>query len=426
MDHQEYFIINSNNYQITIIDESIVQLKITKKKILKTIKLDENIFQLQLKFLKTGLFDLQVGFSMNIKTLHLNYEKTNIKINNISNLQISSTIDSILYINIPEIISFCEIYLRINKFDNFDIKQNKLFMINQPKINFFSQVKKIYIIHNKIISSIGEYFKIIFKNQGYECVTKNRLTISDCMDSLNDTIYIILFLKENHNFLPRRTIFYQIEQSNSKFLTDKKCLKKLKYIVKKAEQVWEYSSTSSDIYSKYCVNKLKWIPMPYVYLNFENSNLNDSDNCEYDIFFFGHKNDRRIKIIEELTKHFSNIKIGFECYNGEKINYIVKSKIILNIHYYNNTGLETCRINEILNYNKLIISEKSEFDENNMRLYSNLVVFVDEIDDQMKNINNLINKIKFYLSKSNYINFIHGNSTRLKSLEEKIQEKIIL
>ena len=43
MDHQEYFIINGENYQITIIDSSIVQLNITKK-VLKTIKSDEKIY----------------------------------------------------------------------------------------------------------------------------------------------------------------------------------------------------------------------------------------------------------------------------------------------------------------------------------------------------------------------------------------------
>lgn len=442
IDYQEYFEINGENYSINVINKSIIQLKITKKKLIKSIISEQNIcnniFHLELKFLKNGLMNLQIGFSMNIKKLHINYEKKNIKLNNISNLQISSVINNILNINIPETVSFGEIYLRIIDFDVNNIEK-KIFRIFN-RIFDSNEKKKICIIQNNIINSIGEYFKIIFKNKNYDCITKNKLTIEDCMDSINcNILYIIIYLNENHYLLPHAIIFYQIEQSNSIFLSDKKNLKKIRYIIQKSEQVWEYSSITTHIYSKYCINKLKWIPMPYVFLdllgpnnidnldNFEIfDNCNNFDNCEYDLFFFGHKNIRRIKILEELAKYFPKLKIGFECYNIEKINFIVKSKIILNLHYYKEAGLETCRINEILNYNKLIISEKSELDTNNMELYDNLVIFVDEIDCEMKNIKNLIKTIKFYLIKSNYINFMDGFSTKLIDLEKKIQDKIIL
>ena len=74
--------------------------------------------------------------------------------------------------------------------------------------------------------------------------------------------------------------------------------------MKKAEKVWEYSQVASNVYSKYCGNKLFWVPMPFVCIIPESKYLVPFDNCVYDLFFFGHKNKRRLNIIKKLEKYF--------------------------------------------------------------------------------------------------------------------------
>ena len=50
----------------------------------------------------------------------------------------------------------------------------------------------------------------------------------------------------------------------------------------------------------------------------------------------------------------------------------MRSKILINVHFYNKGLLETCRFNEALSCKKIIISLKSEsYDEYNYNLYKN-------------------------------------------------------
>jgi hypothetical protein len=280
---------------------------------------------------------------------------------------------------------------------------------------------KIIIILTKIIKSIGEYFKIFFNRNGIECEIIYKISILECLNSIynKDIIYLILFNNETHNLLPNRYIFYQIEQIGSIFLTDKKFLKRLKYMCKKAEQVWEYSNISTNIYKKYCLNTIKLVPLPFIYDKLEQQNIVDFDSLEYDIFFYGHKNERRDKILLELKKHFK-IKIGYGYYAEKKVKYILKSKIIINLHFYKEAGLETCRINEILNFNKIIISENSPLDKYNIELYNDIIVLVDIIEDDLSNIKLLINKVKYYLNKHNYLEKIKVNILKIQNLEKQI------
>jgi hypothetical protein len=112
--------------------------------------------------------------------------------------------------------------------------------------------------------------------------------------------------------------------------------------------------------------------------------------------------------------------------SDKKNEYIEKSKIILNIHFYEETGLETCRINEILNYNKLIISEKSILDRKNMDLYKKLIIFTDEIKDDLSNINDLIQILNYFLDKNKYTKQINKITHHLEKLEKNIDKCIVI
>ena len=415
----------SLDINIKNISENIIIIKVNKNNLM-----ENNIF---LKFKNNINLNFIIGFSINLKYINLICQNkiskietiTEININTNSDTNSDTNKDNILEIQPKKSNKTYEIYINILNFKNTENKlknQHKkvnLKIITNPIKN--KHIKKIIIILTQCIKSIGEYFKLIFEKQNISCELKYSLEIVDCLESYNknDTIYLILFSKHKHNLLPKRVIFYQIEQFESKFLSDPNYFNKFKYIGKKAEKIWEYSNSASKLYKKYFSNRLEWKPMPFVIE--ENIQSSNFDSCEYDIFFYGHKNSRREKILLELSKTF-NIIIGFGCYGIEKFNLISKSKIILNIHYYKNAGLETCRINEILNYNKIILSEKSSIDINNMNLYKEIIEFVDEIDDNLSNIHLIIQIIKFYLNKENYINKIESNKNKIKLLEKKIND----
>ena len=391
---------------------------------------------------------LIVGFSMNIKLLNIKSRFGNsIQLDRqISNVYMNLTSGDIIEF-IPEPTKYCEIYIKFKNIISYDsetsdISYSKYHIMNETKtesktnLNLKFEIKansypnkfnRVIIVLTKIIKSIGEYFKIIYKRKGIDVEIKTTpLTFDDCLESVAnpETIYLILFNSSEFNLLPYRFIFYQIEQDRSIFLTDKLYLKRLKYMCGIAEYIWVYTDISKVV-NKYCPKeKLKWVPMPFVCLN----NLNTKyfvnyDLCVYDIFFYGHPNERRKRILDEISKVFgSRLKIGYGCYGEKKLSYISRSKIILNLHYYEKAGLETCRINEIFNLNKIIVSEKSPLDKLNMELYKDIVVFVDEIDNQLSNINLLIGILKQYLNNTTYVAKIESNKKWMKKLELDINK----
>lgn len=411
MNYKNIFEIN-NNIEHHFHDDIIHLLN-------KNYDINSNI---KIKFIKTISISFIIGFSMNLKYINIIHNNTTININKISNLNLNILINDTIQIIPDNTNCYYEIYIKINNTkttNNLHLVKNTI--LNKTKNNnWFYGIKKIIIITTKFIKSIGEYFKIFFKQKNILCEIKYELKISDCINTYNahNTLFIILYNNLSNYLLPNKFIFYQIEQTESIFLTDKKYLHRLKYMCMKAEYVWQFTSITSQIYDDYCKTKLKWMPIPYKYVNF-NDEINWNE-LKYDILFYGHKNARRYKILNELNKHF-NIKICYGIYGDKKNDYIKKSKIILNLHYYDNAGLETCRFNEILNYNKIIISENSLLDTLNNDLYNDIIITTNCIKDDLTNINDMINILKIYLNENTYFEKINKNKILVKNLEKKIE-----
>lgn len=61
---------------------------------------------------------------------------------------------------------------------------------------------------------------------------------------------------------------------------------------------------------------------------------------DLDILFYGSMNDHRKKILDELSKRH-NVKILTNCWDGNELDrWILRSRILLNLHYYNETALQ--------------------------------------------------------------------------------------
>jgi len=289
--------------------------------------------------------------------------------------------------------------------------------------------KKIIIIVSKNIETIALNIKKFLYEMKIDCEIKFNISEEELIKSQYMNI-IYLFIHTSmihHNMLPHKFIVYQVEQSTSNWFT-----KKYLNYLQKSNYIWEFSMKNKILYNNIdninIDNKITYMLMPFYYEKLESSHF---DKCEFDIFFYGTCNVRRKNILNILSKKY-NIKIGFSLYGQLKEEMIKKSKIILNLHYYRDCALESCRLNEILQYNKIIISEKPTIsDKDNQQLYENLVIFIDEISDNLVNLEQLYEKINFYLDKTNYMNYlqnsdIYKNELHIKSKKnlEKNIEKI--
>ena len=114
--------------------------------------------------------------------------------------------------------------------------------------------------------------------------------------------------------------------------------------------------------------------------------LNDHDR-PYDIVFYGDpRPERRAQYLNEIQKHFK-VKIICGAFGMDVVRELMKAKIILNIHVFDDAILEIGRIYEALSLKCHVISETAT-DQNHHEHLNNIVDFcpVGDIQNMIKTI----------------------------------------
>jgi GR25 family glycosyltransferase involved in LPS biosynthesis len=310
----------------------------------------------------------------------------------------------------------------INHYINYGYFENRIYKIdvleNLININISFIIYTVKNCADKII----EYIKNIFNHYNIKYIIVYDLTQNDI--NLNNTksyeYFIIFFYNRLNIILPKnKYILFQLEQlekpywcANNNYLeTIMNSLFTLDYSYQNIRYLLSLNKTYKS--------KIYYQPIIFDYnLNIINCDNINYDNINYDILFYGSYNERRNNICNYLKKIY-NIKIVNNIYGEELYELINNSKIILNIHFYKDAILETCRLNEILVYNKVIISElPNENDYENMELYRNNIIFIDEIKDDLSNISYLCNNIDYFLNNKNYINYLNKNYNNINYISK--------
>lgn len=262
---------------------------------------------------------------------------------------------------------------------------------------------------HSIINSISNNICNLLIQLGHTCLITYTIN-KDIIDQYESSIFIILY---PHTFdttiLPKNYIFYQIEQGQHYFNKPE-----FLNLLNGTEYIFDCSNHNPSKYSN-LINTIKYVyptplPLPRIrkYIDIKNTAEQIYNNTKYDIIFYGTMNERRKNIIKHLETKYKILTVE-HTFNEDRDLLLQKGKIILNLHYYDNHVLETCRFNESINFDRLIISENSVNDILNTNLYENIVILTDCIDNDLDNINTLCDKLDFYLNKENYINkFIHN------------------
>lgn len=269
---------------------------------------------------------------------------------------------------------------------------------------------KFKIVTCKYGIYISKQLQYMLESLGLETTIIYDIQKKDSLDT--DCIFIILFPHEV-SVIPIKSnyIIYQLEQiQQSPWLT-----RKTIEIIKNSIFTMDYSLYNLNILSNLNDEKLNsklfYQPMPIMNESQKNTHVKN------DILFFGGLNTRRQTILNRIKNEF-NIKIISGRF-GEEIEDLIKtSKIIINLHYYRDAVLETARLNEVIIYNKIIISELGISYDYNNDLYKNNVIFIENIKDDLSNIGILVDKLRYYMDSNNYTNFIQlsNNDTFVKKL----------
>lgn len=167
--------------------------------------------------------------------------------------------------------------------------------------------------------------------------------------SFDDDLYIMFGMNDyTEDIIPKNYIVYQLEQTTAQDESKWFSERYLTYL-KNSIEIYDYSYLNFD----YFISKGEDYNIslkPFGFIKKEKSiSLMLNNKKEFDVLFIGSLNDRRNKILNELKK---TLKVHI-CTNtfsdDEIINLLSKSKVLLNIHYYDKSILETVRLSSILN-----------------------------------------------------------------------------
>lgn len=380
------------------------------------LKNDEYLFEvtknsiITLKILKNCIISFVIYKNKKIKNYELRYSNYRKKIENDIYILNEDLMNGDNIKIIPKIDKMEKIEFKIMNVKIIPKINEQIVLLNQPKLNN----TKFIIVTNKRGIKIADNLNDILCKMNFFSEIFMGDEIPDEMitnNNNNDNEFFIILFSQLHKKMPNRNkyIIYQLEQKTQNNIVDQKVLNN----ILNSLITWDYSNENMRNFNNVHRNKIYFQPIlikPKI--------IDYKEETTYDILFFGFINKRRNNILNYLSTIYGNkLFKTSNLFDNQLYDVIKKSKIIINIHAYEKSILETARINEVLPYNKIIISEEpSPNDYINKNFYENKILFCDEINSDLSNINKLINKINFYLNENNYNNFLLNTKNNIKEI----------
>jgi hypothetical protein len=262
-----------------------------------------------------------------------------------------------------------------------------------------------------VVITDNSYFYYIAKtvynsliNNNYKCKLIDKY-IKD-KDHGIDTYIIFNVYSQS---IPKNYILYNFEQLNVNYYNKNKFID----LVKNAKLILDYSTVNNNIWKIFNINS-HYLPWNTTELLF-NKNFIEKD---IDILFVGTLNNRRKKILDEIDKKF-NLVILTNVFGLQLESYMARTKICLNIHYYDkNSILEIPRIIPMINHHVKILSELS-LDDYYCTQYNAYIKWFDYEDYKIIN-----DKIEELIKLSIHFDNINKNIFDIKynNINKKIEE----
>ncbi len=120
-------------------------------------------------------------------------------------------------------------------------------------------------------------------------------------------------------------------------------------------QVWDYSARNIASLVRLGVTPPPThVPIGYVP---ELTRVSSSPNEDIDVLFYGSMNERRARVINQLQDLGLNAPAVFGVYGPERDALIARSKVVLNLHFYETSIFELVRVSYLLANRKAVVAE---------------------------------------------------------------------
>lgn len=208
-------------------------------------------------------------------------------------------------------------------------------------------------VHSLGLLEVCQLLRASIETLGFPCsLQTNRLEAA----AVNIVVgYHLLSESEADEVARHRSVFYQLEQLSDNegwFNAEREAL------LHKADWVWDYSEENAAFLKQRGFSRVAHLPLGFHPALSRIRHLPEADK-DIDVLFYGSMNPRRKAILEPLSK-LCRVRALFGLYGEQRDGWIARSRIVLNLHYYEAKILEQVRLCYLLNNGCCVVSENSD------------------------------------------------------------------
>lgn len=203
-------------------------------------------------------------------------------------------------------------------------------------------------IHSAAFAELAETVRYGLLDLGHDASAAHNEFAADATNIIFGAHLIPADMAQN---LPAGSIIYNTEQIDHKSPWMKTHLLDL---IRRFE-TWDYSRRNIASLSMLGIAaEVHHVPVGFVP---QLSRIKRAVHQDIDVFFYGIINPRRLKIIEALDARGLNVCLAQNSYGEIRDAAIARSKVILNMHFYESQIFEIVRVSYLLANRKAVVSE---------------------------------------------------------------------
>ena len=205
-------------------------------------------------------------------------------------------------------------------------------------------------IHSSAFIELAELVCYGLRDLGYTAAVNENSILNE---SRNIIIGCHLLDPASANKLPPSSIILNTEQL---YNDEDYWVKKITDWTSRFE-TWDYSRLNLEKLLSLTHSKLGFLSIGY---HRELARIKSADEQDIDVLFYGSVNDRRQKILTDLTNAGLKVQAVFGIYGPTRDALIARSKVVLNMHLYKSQIFEIVRVFYLMINAKAVVGEVGE------------------------------------------------------------------
>jgi len=220
-------------------------------------------------------------------------------------------------------------------------------------------IKPSGYIHASAFEEVSDSLIHAFYELGFIVKTSENSLIDD---GVNIILGAHLLSEEDMAIIPECSIIYNFEQITD----DPACLTPALLALYNRHDIWDYSQKNiTALRKKGITSRITHVPVGYAEIL---TKIAKAPVQDIDVLFYGSINERRRIVLDQLEQAGLKVERLFGVYGEERDKYIARSKIVLNMHYYESKIFEHVRVSYLLANRKAVVSEISDLADINTDL----------------------------------------------------------